>query len=139
MENMARELTNFEDGFLRAPITHLLLDRDTKFTAQFQAILKSESVEPVLLPPRSPNCNAWIERFFGSLKSECLDRMIFFGEDALRNATNEFFAHYHAERNHQGLDHKIIEPDPDVGKSAGELVCRERLGGLLKYYHRRAA
>ena len=49
-----------------------------------------------------------------------------------------YLAHYHAERNHQGLDHKIIEPDPDVGKADGTIVCRERLGGLLKYYHRAA-
>jgi hypothetical protein len=65
--------------------------------------------------------------------------MIFFGEKMFRHAVNEFVRHYHAERNHQGLDNKIIQPEPSVGNSEGEIACRERLGGLLKYYHRRAA
>jgi len=65
--------------------------------------------------------------------------MIFFGENSLRNATREFLAHYHGERNHQGLDNRIIEPGEEVGRRTGEIECRERLGGLLRYYHRRAA
>jgi transposase InsO family protein len=93
----------------------------------------------VLLPPRSPNLNASLERFFRLLKEECLDRMIFFGEKSLRNATAEFVEHYHGERNHQGLDNKIIEPGAEVGPATGKVERRERLGGLLSYYHRRAA
>jgi transposase InsO family protein len=92
-----------------------------------------------LLPPKSPNLNAHIERFMPSLKSECLDRMIFFGEKSLRNATVQFLEHYHRERNHQGLDNKLIDPGSDVGQTKGEVECRERLGGLLNYYYRRAA
>jgi transposase InsO family protein len=139
MAQMARNLTDAFDGFLRAPVRYVLVDRDTKFTAQFQAILTAAQVEPVLLPPKSPNCNAQLERFFRSLKEEALSRIIFFGEPALREAVIDFLIHYHGERAHQGLDHKILQPGPEAGQQIGEIVCRERLGGLLKYYHRQAA
>jgi putative transposase len=139
MAQMARNLTDAFDGFLRAPVRYVLLDRDTKFTAEFQAILTAAEVKPVLLPPKSPNCNAHLERFFRSLKNEALSRIIFFGEPALRNATTEFLLHYHGERAHQGLDHQILQPGPEVGQKVGGIVCRERLGGVLKYYHRQAA
>jgi len=99
----------------------------------------TNTTKPIVLPPRSPNLNAFIERFFRSLKSECLDRMIFFGENSLRNAVKEYLAHYHQERNHQGLDHQIIEPGEEVSQSDGEIECRERLGGLLNYYYRKMA
>ena len=136
---MARNLTDAFDGFLRAPIRYVLLDRDTKFTANFLAILTAADVKPVLMPPQSPNCNAHLERFFRALKNEALSRMIFFSETALRNATTEFLLHYHGERAHQGLDHQILQPGPEVGQKVGAIACRERLGGLLKYYHRKAA
>ncbi len=138
MVQIARNLTDCEDGFLNGK-THLLMDRDTKFTAAFRNLLENEGIQPVLLPPRSPNLNAHQERFFGSLKAECLDRMIFFGEAALQNAVRQYLEHYHSERNHQGLGNRLIEPDHDVGGVAGTVGCRERLGGLLKYYHRQAA
>ncbi len=115
------------------------MDRDATFSAAFRGILKGEHVEPIRLPPRSPNLNAYIERYFGSLKSECLSRMIFFGENMLRRAIGQFLLHYHEERNHQGLGNKIIEPNEEVGQGQGEIECRERLGGLLRYYHRKAA
>jgi putative transposase len=139
MAQMARNLTDPFDGFLRAPVHYVLLDRDTKFTAAFQATLQSSDVKPVLLPAQSPNCNAHIERFFRSLKEEALMRVLFFGEKALLRAVEQFLIHYHSERAHQGLGHQILEPGPEVGQTAGDIVCRERLGGLLKYYHRRAA
>jgi hypothetical protein len=74
-----------------------------------------------------------------SLKEECLDRMILFGESSLRNATTEFLAHYHGERNHQGLDNELIDGGEDVGRATGQVQCRERLGGMLRYYYRAAA
>ena len=111
------------------------MDRDTKFTDGFCEILKCQGVEAVKLPPRSPDLNSHLERFHLSLKSECLDKMIYFGERSLRNACTEFLAHNHQERNHQGLDNKIIEPGDDVGAIAGKIECCERLGGNLKYYH----
>jgi hypothetical protein len=126
-------------SFAATPVRYVLMDRDTKFTAEFQAILTAAEVKPVLLPPKSPNCNAHLERFFRSLKEEALSRIIFFGETALRNATTEFLLHYHGERAHQGLDHQILLPGSEVGQKVGGITCRERLGGLLKYYHRQAA
>jgi putative transposase len=138
MMQIARNLTDAEDGFLKRK-HYVLMDRDGKFSPAFQAILKSEDAEPVLLPAKSPNLNAHLERFHRSLKEECLDRMIFFGEASLRRAVYEFLAHYHGERNHQGLTNRILVPDDEVGRTFGEVQCRERLGGLLRYYHRQAA
>ena len=91
------------------------------------------------LPPRSPNLNAFSERFVRTIKESCQDRMILVGEGSLRRAVGEFVAHYHHERNHQGLDNQLIVPRaaPTIGD--GRILSRERLGGLLKYYHRPAA
>ena len=72
-------------------------------------------------------------------KAECLNKLIFFGEDSLRRAVSAYLAHYHGERNHQSLNNSIIRPGEEVGRTAGDVACRERLGGLLRYYHRRAA
>ena len=138
MKQVARNLTDCQDGFLKGK-SHLIMDRDGCYTEEFREILKTAGVKPVRLPPKSPNLNSFAERWVRSINSECLERMIFFGEKMFRHAVSEFVRHYHAERNHQGLKNKIIEPDNSVGKSDGEIVCRERLGGLLKYYHRLAA
>ena len=138
MKQIARNLTDAEDGFFKG-ITHMLMDRDTKFSEAFRSILEQSDIEPVRLPPRSPNLNAHQERFFRSLKSECLDRMIFFGERSLRNAVGQFLEHYHQERNHQGLDNELIAPDEAVGTTTGRIRCRQRIGGLLRYYYRDAA
>ncbi len=138
MQQIARNLTDVEDGFLLGK-RYMLIDRDTKFTEVFCEILKGEGVEAVKLPPRSPNLNSHIERFMKSIKDESLSRLIFFGENMLRNTVRQFLEHYHTERNHQSLDNKIIEPDNDVGQTTGEIICRERLGGMLRYYHRTAA
>jgi hypothetical protein len=138
IRQIGRNLTDPSDGFLQGK-RFCLMDRDTKFTVAFRQLLADIGVEPVRLPPRSPNLNAWIERFVRSIKAECLDRMIFFGEPSLRRAIREYLVHYHAERNHQGIRNKIIEPDDGVGSNAGVMRCRERLGGMLRYYHRDAA
>lgn len=138
MKIHARELTAFDNGFLNGK-KYLLMDRDSKFTAEFRQIIEDQGTECVLLPPKSPNLNSQIERFFGSLRRECLDRMIFFGEKSLRNAVGHWVDHYHQERAHQGLDNQLIEPGPEVGRTAGKIECRQRLGGLLNYYYRRAA
>jgi transposase InsO family protein len=138
MKQIAKNLTDCEDAFLNGK-QYILMDRDGKFCPAFQVILKTSGVEPVPLPPKSPNLNAHLERYFGSLRRECLDRLIFFGESMLRRAVREYVTHHHAERNHQGLGNMIIEPGDEVGRSHGEIACRERLGGLLRYYYRRAA
>ena len=139
MAQIARNLTDIIDGPFRQQIRHVLMDRDTKFTAEFRAILTSSGIASVLLPPKSPNCNAHLKRFFRSLKEEALEQMIFFGERSLRKATNEFLAHYHAERNHQGLDHRILVRGAELEMRSGQVTCRQRLGGLLNYYYRQVA
>ena len=135
---VGRNLTDPIDGFL-AEKKFLILDRDTKFSAAFRELLNSSDVEVVRLPPRSPNLNAYAERFVRSIKAECLNRMIFFGERSLRRAARELAAHYHAERNHQGLDNSLIQPDERVGSTNGAIQCARRLGGMLSFYHRAAA
>jgi transposase InsO family protein len=135
MKIMARELTAADDGFLNGK-KYVLMDRDTKFTTEFRQIVEDAGTECVLLPPRSPNLNANLERFFGSLKSECVHRMIFFGERSMRYAVTLWLEHYHTQRNHQGLGNKLIEPGPEAGRATGTIECRERLGGLLNYYYR---
>ncbi|QDU82502.1 Integrase core domain protein [Polystyrenella longa] len=131
---VGRDLTG-SDGFLENA-THLILDRDTCFQPLRSFLKEQTEIEPVLLPPKSPNMNAYLERFMKSLKSECLNKMIFFGQHSLERALKEYVAHYHSERNHQGLDNQLIEPGEHVGCVAGKIECRERLGGLLKYYYR---
>jgi transposase InsO family protein len=138
MTQITRNLTDPTDGFLIGK-HHVLMDRDGKFCPAFRSILKDEGVQPLLLPPRSPNLNAHIERFMRSLKSESLGRMIFFGEKSPRRAVTAYLDHYQAERNHQGLGNKLIDPDDEVGAVAGRIESRERLGGLLRYYYRDAA
>ena len=135
IKQVCRNLSDSEDGFLK-DTNHLIVDRDTSFIAMREFIEQTTDTEVVLLPPKSPNLNAYMERWFRSLKSECLDRMVFFGRKSLENAVHEYVEHYHAERNHQGLGNELIEPDQDAGSVAGRIECRERLGGMLKYYHR---
>jgi len=137
MKQVGRNLSDCLDGFLRE-CRYLIHDRSSLFTKEFRSILESGGVKSVRLPARSPNLNAFAERFVRSIKSECLDRVILIGEPSLRRAVEQFCKHYHRERNHQGLENKIIEPE--FGSAGeGELNCRERLGGLLRYYHRDAA
>ena len=137
MMQVARNLLDAEDGFLVGK-TKLIMDRDPVFTGDFRALLKSAGVAPVRLPARSPNLNAYAERFVLSIKSECLDRLVLLGEAHLRHAVREYVAHYNAERPHQGLDGRFITA-PANDNAAGRIECSERLGGLLRYYHRNAA
>ena len=138
MQQCGRQLTDPFDGFLVGK-RYLIHDRDTKFTQVFDALLKATGVEPIRLPPRSPNLNAHCERFVRSIKEEALERMIMLGERALYHAIHQFLAHYHAERNHQGLDNRLIAPEGGVGYQTGHVIRRERLGGLLHYYYRAVA
>ena len=135
MAQMARNLIDCTDGFLRDH-RFVILDRVGKFTEQFKRILKDAGTDVVLCPPQAPNCNAFAERFVLSIKSECLNKMIFFGEGSLQRACSEFVAHYHTERAHQGLGNERIERVEFPGTGAVE--CTERLGGLLKHYRRAA-
>jgi putative transposase len=134
MKQMAKNLTDPIDGFLKDK-KYLIHDRDTLFTKEFRQILKSAGIKPLRTPPLSPNLTPFIERFVRSIKYECLYRMLIFGERHLEYLVFEFVQHYHGERAHQGLDNEIIEPPP---QGEGEIVCHERLGGLLKFYRRAA-
>jgi putative transposase len=134
MKQRGRNLLDCYDGFL-LDIRYLILDRDTIFQP-FSSFLKDSDTNVILLPPRSLNLNAYIERYMRSMKSEYLNKFIFFGEKSLRRAVNEFTEHYHSERNHQGIGNNIIEPGDEVGLTCGEIQCHERLGGMLKYYYR---
>ena len=101
-------------------------------------LLDESVIESVKLPPRSPNLNAFAERFVRSIKEECLERMILFGEDSLRTAVSEYLAHYHGERNHQGLYNKLIIPISTEWKRDGVVRRKNRLGGTLSFYYRDA-
>ena len=137
MAQVARNLTILGDGFLNG-MNHLILDHDTKFTAEFQGILEDAGVKIVPISYQAPNMNAVAERWVRSIKDECLGRMILFGEQQLHRAINEYIAHYHAERAHQGLGNELIQPGPHSTAGDGPVVESERLGGLLHSYQRAA-
>jgi len=135
-----RNVTMDEWGFLES-CRYLIHDRDTKFTDSFRAIVKSGHVKPLKLPARSPNLNAYAERWVRSVKEEALSKLILFGEASLRRTLSQYLVHFHTERNHQGKGNVLLFPlnrqsVPGMDRS---VHCRERLGGLLKYYHREAA
>ncbi len=138
MVQQARTLTDHDHGFLRGR-RFLIMDRDPAFSDQFRNTLKAVGLEPVRIPPSSPNCNPFIERFFRSMKEECLNDCIPMGQAGLRHLVNEYLEHYHRERPHAGLDGAVIEPDPLLVNRSGAIVRKDRLGGLLTMYHRVAA
>ena len=138
MKQVARNATMEDCGALR-DCRYLLHDRDTKFTRSFQAIVASGRVEPLTLPARSPNLNAYAERWVRSVKEECLSKVILFGERSLRRTLSEYVDHFHAERNHQGKGNVLLFPRNMNRRREGPVRCRERLGGLLRFYHQEAA
>ncbi len=138
MKQMARNLTDPFDGFL-SDAGHLIMDRDPLYTSCFRKMLKDSGTKPVRLPSRSPNLNAFAERFVLSIKGECLNKIIPLGEKHLCLAIKEYMEHYHSERNHQGLESRIIHPEESVGRSIGNNKKRSRLGGFLNCYVRDAA
>ena len=138
MRQVARNLSDVDDGFLNR-CRYLIHDCDPLFTEAFRTTLKSAGVKTIKLPPRSPNLNAYAERFVRSIKSECLGRMIPLGECHLRSSVAEYVDHYHDERNHQGLDNCLIAKQRDDPDLNNVVECRARLGGLLNYYYRAAA
>jgi len=142
MKQVARNLTMEGWGFLVGiPCRFLIHDRDSKFTEGFRRILESSGIRSVMLPPRSPNLNAFAERWALSVKQECRGRLVLFGESSLRHGPQEFVGHYHRERNRQGKRNALLEPDAGdrIGSRHGRIECRQRLGGLLRFYHREAA
>jgi transposase InsO family protein len=139
MMQVARNVTMAEWGFLE-PGQHLIHDRDGKFCPAFQQTIEAAGVKRVPLPARSPNLNAYAERWVRSVKGEALSRLIVFGEHSLQHALIECAAHYHAERPHQGKGNMVLFPEPSQAREGDSPIqCRERLGGLLKSYYREAA
>src|SRR4029434_8166063 len=139
MVQVARNVTMEEWGCL-SPGQYLIHDRDGKYCPAFQQLIDAAGIKRVPLPPRSPNLNAYAERWVCSVKEECLARMVMFGEASLRHALRQYLEHFHVERNHQGKSNVLLFPAVSRGPvREGPIQCRERLGALLKYYERKAA
>lgn len=138
MAQVARNLTDAVDGFF-AYKRYLIHDRDPLYTKEFIELIAGSGIEAIKLPAKSPNLNAYAERFVRTIKEDCLDRMLFFGEVMLRHAIREFVTHYHEERNHQGLDNRLLINKPTIVDGHTHVRKRERIGGLLNYYFREAA
>ncbi|MHC4996284.1 MAG: integrase core domain-containing protein, partial [Planctomycetota bacterium] len=131
-----RNLVDGFEGFLRGK-GYLIHDRDPLYTAKFLEILNHEGVKSVRLPARSPNLNAYAERFVLSIKTECLNRLIIVGEKHLCWVIGQYMEHYHQERPHQGMGNRLLTEWPESG--SGAVTCQKRLGGLLNSYIREVA
>lgn len=138
MAQVARNVTDSHDGFLRDK-RYLIMDRDTKYSDAFRANISRASTDVIRLPPRSPNLNGFAERFVRSIKEECVNRMIFVSQASLRHPIGQYLTHYHNERNHQGLGNQLLISSVWVCEPCVAVKRRERLGGMLSYYHREAA
>ena len=138
MQQMARNVTMEGWGFLQN-CRYLIDDRDTKYTQSFRAIIEAGHVTALPLPAHSPNLNAYAERWVKSVKEECLSRLILVGERSLRRALQAYVGYYHTERNHQGKGNVLLFPLVNNSPRQQDVQCRERLGGLLRYYHQEAA
>jgi len=139
MMQIARNVTMEQWGFL-SPGQYLIHDRDGKYCPAFQQIIDAAGIKRVPLPARSPNLNAYAERWVRSVKEECLSGLILFEEASLRYTLTQYVEHFHHERNHQGKGNVRLFPAISQDPACqGPIQCHERLGGLLKYYAREAA
>jgi len=124
----------------------LLRDRDCKFVVNggkeegggFDATLKAAGIDVKRLSIRSPNLNAYIERFVQSIGQECLDKFIIFGQEHFDHVCAEYVEHYHHERPHQSLSNAPLNGVASGRSSEGVVKSRERLGGVLRHYYRAA-
>jgi putative transposase len=120
----------------------LLRDHDTKFEGAYDRVLRESGVRVQKVGPLAPNLNAIAERWVQTVQHECLDHFIVFGESHLRYLLDDFLAHFHLERPHQGLGNRPpcgVDPPPVAATASSDIECEQRLGGLLKHYRRRAA
>jgi putative transposase len=138
MLQMGRNAVDAVDGPLLGK-RYLIVDRGTKYCEAFRKMLAREGIKVIRLPPRSPNLNAYAERFVRSIKEECLSKMIPIGQGMLRRAPRECLEHYDRERNHQGIGNVLLMPPSTETSHQGAVTRRQRLGGLLNYYDRAAA
>jgi transposase InsO family protein len=134
MQQIVQTLTMAETGGVDTPAL-LICDRDRKWSGDVRRRLQAAGIRVVLIPEPAPNANAYAERFVRSIKEECLDRIVPIGERHFRRAIAEYVDHYHRERNHQGLDNRLIAGTPVIDQ-AGRVRRRPRLGGLRNYYER---
>ena len=138
MLQVARNATDSQAGALNSK-RYLIIDRDSKYSEQFRRLIRDNGTKVIRLPPMSPNLNAYAERFVRSIKDECLSRMIFIGQASLRRAVAEYMDHYHRERNHQGLENRLIYAPAAITANVGAIYRRAPLGGMLNFYCRKAA
>ncbi len=140
MKQVARNVMMDEWGVLHK-CKYFIHRRNTRYCLSFRKFIESGDVKPLRLPARSPNLNAFSERWVKSIKDDCPSKLILFGETSLRRALRDYLVHNHAERNHQGKDNVLLLPTATKAiNHGGSLIgCNERLGGLLKYYHLEAA
>ena len=137
VKQIARNVTGVSSELTN--VRYLIHDRDAQFTEGFDHILQGAGIEAIKLPPHSPNLNAYAERWIRSLRNECLDQLILFGQRSLAYVLQEYVAHFQQERNHQGLENLIPFPNEQLRNNTGPITKSERLGGLLQYYYRQAA
>ena len=141
MGQVARNLVDPMDGFLRNA-THLIHDRDPLFTTAWKELLESSGIKCAPIPAQSPDCNCYAERFVRTIRAECLDEFVIFGEHHLRYLIQQFVEHYQTERYHQGMGGQLIQPGPAPSNDNarfGAIRRRSRLGGVLNFYCREAA
>ena len=140
MLQIARNIMGEDVGTLHGNRKRII-DRDTKYCRDFRQLIEQAGTTIIRLPPKSPNLKAYADRFVRSVKQECIDRLIFFGEASLRRALREYTAHYHLERNHQGMNNRLLNGaanDDQYSVDMTKIACRSRLGGMLNYYYREA-
>ena len=141
MMQVTRNLLDSTDGFLRSA-KFLAHDRDPLFTKTWKLLLNSDGNTSVAIPAQSPSCNPHAERFIRSVRNECLDHFIVFGESHLRHLVKQYVAHYNAERFHQGMDGKLLTQNADSASdngTIGTIKTHSRLAGILNFYQRAAA
>lgn len=138
MNQIARNHTDAADGFPRG-YRYVIQDRSSPFTEQFRETLKTAGVNSLKFPARTTNLNSVAERFLRTVKESCLDNTILFGESSLREAVCQLVENCHQERNHQGIENKIIRPEFAEFPKSGTIRSRRRLGGLLRYDYRDVA
>ena len=136
MQQIARNLTDYEAGFATGK-SHLIIDRDTKYTDKFKTLLDDSGVEIVLCPPRAPRCNAYAERFVKSIKFECLNELILLGRRHLEVSIEKYTKFYNEFRNHQGVGNELLTAREFA--EDGPIECQSELGGTLNFYYRKAA